>query len=109
MLTIDVQAVPVQAVVAQFGDIVGHGAQLLVKLFSVKPGQAGIVLVAAHSVHLCVIPVPSRPREKCQTHSLRHCSAGGTPCGVFRTDTKPSVPMGSCILHQALQNWGDDI
>lgn len=31
------------------------------------------------------------------------------PRGVFRADTKPSVPTGSCILHQALQNWGDVI
>lgn len=87
------QAAPVQAVVAQFGDIVCHAAQLLVKLFSVKAGQAGIVLVAAHSIHFCVIPAPSRPGGKCQT--LGHCSAGRTFCGVFRTDTKPSVPMGS--------------
>lgn len=69
MLTIDIQAVPVQAVVAQFGDTAGHGAQLLVQLFSVKPGQAGIVLVAAHSVHFCVISVLSRPGEKYQTCS----------------------------------------
>ena len=62
MLTIDVQAILLQAVVPQFGDTICHGAQLMINLFSVKPGKADMVFVAADSVYACVIPVSPRPK-----------------------------------------------
>lgn len=61
MLTINVQAVLLQAVVPQFGDAICHGAELMINLFSVKRGKTGIV-VAADSVYTCVIPVSPRPK-----------------------------------------------
>lgn len=62
MLTIDVQAVLLQAVVPQSGDAICHGAELMINLFSVKRGKTGIVVVAADSVYACVIPVSPRPK-----------------------------------------------
>lgn len=62
-LTIDIEALVVQAVDSQLGDATCHCPQLLVNLSWVKIGHLGALSIAADGVHSCAIPVLPRPEE----------------------------------------------
>lgn len=63
LITIDIEALAVEAVVSQLGDAIGHFAQLMVNVCSVEFGIWRLIPTAAHGIYSCVIPVLCGPRK----------------------------------------------
>ena len=61
-LTVDIEAVTVQSVVAHPGDTMSQLAQLLVQLFSVQPRTCGVRMVGADGIHSSCCSILFSPR-----------------------------------------------
>lgn len=63
LITVDIEALAVEAVVSQLGDAISHFAQLMVNSCSVEFGIWRPIPAAAHGIYSCVIPVLCGPRK----------------------------------------------
>lgn len=64
LVTVDVEAVPVQAVGAQARDASGLVAHFVVKAHPVQAWGGGLLCVGADGVHACVVPLPHWPGKQ---------------------------------------------
>lgn len=64
VVTVDVEAVPVQAVGAQARDASGLVAHFVVKAHPVQAWGGGLLCVGADGVHACVVPLPHWPGKQ---------------------------------------------